>query len=74
MLEMQQLIDPPMEDVVPNAAREAGYKKDVESPNSFSPSRHCNLGITALWAMEGPPFHRNRKSIKATDEAALREG
>lgn len=64
MLEMQKLIDPPMEALFQTLRGRRAIRNDVEIPELIFAFKTLQLGITALWAMEGPPFHQTEKVLR----------
>jgi AcrR family transcriptional regulator len=64
ILEMQKLIDPPMETLFQTLRRRHAIRNDVEIPELIFAFKTLQLGITALWAMEGPPFHKTEKVLR----------
>jgi hypothetical protein len=61
---MQKLIDPPMETLFQTLRRRHAIRNDVEIPELIFAFKTLQLGITALWAMEGPPFHKTEKVLR----------
>jgi len=63
IVEMQKLIDPPIEAVF-KALQESGrIRQDVDVLGLVLAFKTVQLGITGLWAMEGPPFHETEKVV-----------
>ena len=56
MVEMQKAIDPPMEKLFQGLQRRALLRSDVNAAELIVVFKTVQLGLTALWAVEGPPF------------------
>ena len=56
MVEMQKAIDPPMEKLFQGLQRRALLRSDVNVAELIVVFKTVQLGLTALWAVEGPPF------------------
>jgi AcrR family transcriptional regulator len=64
MAEMQKAIDPPMEKLF-RALQERGLlRRDVSLPELIVIFKTMQLGLTALWAVEGPPFRATEYVLK----------
>ena len=64
MAEMQKAIDPPMEKLF-RALQERGLlRKDLNLPELIVIFKTMQLGLTALWAVEGPPFRATEYVLK----------
>ena len=73
MTEMQKAIDPPMEELF-RALRERGLlRKDINLAELIVIFKTMQLGLTALWAVEGPPF-RGTEFVLAQEIRLFCEG
>jgi len=54
---MQKAIDPPLEALFRKLQEGAKLRKDVQIPLLIPIFKTIHLGLTCLWAVEGPPFH-----------------
>jgi AcrR family transcriptional regulator len=64
MLEMQKTIDPPLEALFQGLQKRGRIRKDVSVPDLILIFKTIHLGLSALWAVEGPPFRYTRKTLK----------
>jgi AcrR family transcriptional regulator len=56
MAEMQRLIDPNLEALFRGLKKRGLMRTDVDIPELVRVFNTIHLGLTALWAVEGPPF------------------
>lgn len=56
MVEMQKTIDPPMEKLFQGLQQRRLLRSDVSVAELVVVFKTVQLGLTALWAVEGPPF------------------
>jgi AcrR family transcriptional regulator len=56
MVEMQKAIDPPLEELFRGLQERGVIRKDVQIAMLIPVFKTIHLGLTALWAVEGPPF------------------
>jgi AcrR family transcriptional regulator len=56
MVEMQKAIDPPLEKLFRSLQERGVMRKDVQIAQLIPVFKTIHLGLTALWAVEGPPF------------------
>jgi hypothetical protein len=56
MVEMQRVIDPPLEVLFTSLRERKVIRRDVSVPRLVMAFKSIHLGLTALWAVEGPPF------------------
>lgn len=56
MVEMQKSIDPPLQRLFRGLQSRKLIRKDVDIPALIAVFKTMHLGLTALWAVEGPPF------------------
>lgn len=61
MVEMQKAIDAPMEALFRSLQERGLMRKDVPISELVLVFKTVRLGLTALWAVEGPPFRQTEK-------------
>ena len=64
MTEMQKAIDAPMEKLFRALQERGALRKDVNLSELVLVFKTMQLGLTALWAVEGPPFHGTEYILK----------
>jgi AcrR family transcriptional regulator len=64
MVEMQKTIDPPLEALFRGLQERGLMRKDVPLPELVLIFKTVHLGLTSLWAVEGPPFKVTEKTLK----------
>jgi AcrR family transcriptional regulator len=64
MAEMQKAIDPPIEKLFRALQQRGLLRQDVNLPELILIFKTMQLGLTALWAVEGPPFHATEYVLK----------
>jgi AcrR family transcriptional regulator len=64
MVEMQKAIDPPLEALFLGLQQHGLVRKDVLLPELIIIFKTIHLGLSALWAVEGPPFRETEKILK----------
>jgi AcrR family transcriptional regulator len=64
MVEMQKTIDPPLEALFQGLQERGLMRKDVPPPELVLIFKTIHLGLTSLWAIEGPPFQFTEKTLK----------
>jgi AcrR family transcriptional regulator len=64
MVEMQKLIDPPLETLFLGLQERGLMRSDVHLPELIVIFKTIHLGLSALWAVEGPPFRQTEKTLK----------
>lgn len=64
MVEMQKAIDPPLEELFRSLQERGTMRKDVRVSELIIVFKTIHLGLTALWAVEGPPFRGTEKILK----------
>lgn len=64
MVEMQKAIDPPLEALFLRLQERGLIRKDVLLSELIVIFKTIHLGLSALWAVEGPPFRRTEKILK----------
>ena len=64
MVEMQKAIDPPLERLFRSLQERGVMRGDVSLPELIMVFKTIHLGLTALWAVEGPPFQATERTLK----------
>jgi len=64
MVEMQKGIDPPLEELFRSLQARGVMRKDVQIAQLIPVFKTIHLGLTALWAIEGPPFRGTEMVLK----------
>lgn len=64
MVEMQKSIDAPMEALFRSLQERGLMRKDVPLSELILIFKTVRLGLTALWAVEGPPFRQTEKAVR----------
>jgi TetR/AcrR family fatty acid metabolism transcriptional regulator len=64
MVEMQKAIDPPLEKLFRSLQERKLIRGDVKVPELIVTFKTIHLGLTALWAVEGPPFRQTERVLR----------
>lgn len=64
MVEMQKAIDPPLEALFGELQRRGAIRSDLRLADLILTFKTIHLGLTALWAIEGPPFTQTARMMK----------
>jgi len=64
MVEMQKVIDPPLEALFRSLQERGAIRNDVNLADLILVFKTIQLGLTALWAIEGPPFGGTEHTLK----------
>jgi AcrR family transcriptional regulator len=64
MVEMQKTIDPPLESLFRGLQQRGLIRRDLSVADLILIFKTIHLGLTALWAVEGPPFQFTEKTLK----------
>lgn len=56
MVEMQKVIDPPLESLFLELKRRRKIRANIDIPKLIVAFKTLHVGLTCLWAIEGPPF------------------
>jgi AcrR family transcriptional regulator len=67
--QIQNVINPPLHSVFSSLQRRGLIRTDLEIASLIPLFKVVHLGLTALWAMEGPPWTASKKAVK--DEIRL---
>jgi len=64
MVEMQKYIDPPLQSLF-QALKDGGWlRADIDVPELVMSFKTMHFGLTALWAVEGPPFKQTIQTVR----------
>jgi len=63
LAEMQKYFDPPLEALFRGLQQRQIIRPDVSIPELIVTFKTIHLGLTALWAVEGPPFRGTMKVL-----------
>jgi AcrR family transcriptional regulator len=58
MVEMQKYIDPPLHSLISKLAERGMLRAGIDHQQLIMSFKTMHLGLTALWAVEGPPFQQ----------------
>ncbi len=64
MIDLQKTIDPPLGRLFTTLQERGAIRTDVAVPELVVIFKTIQLGITALWAVEGPPFRATESVVK----------
>jgi AcrR family transcriptional regulator len=64
MLDMQKAIDPNLEALFDGLKKRELLRQDLATPELINTFKTVHLGLTALWAVEGPPFRGTEKVLR----------
>jgi AcrR family transcriptional regulator len=64
LAEMQEVIDPPLEQLLRSLQQRGALRADVNLQELVTIFKTVQLGLTALWAIEGPPFRATEHVLK----------
>jgi AcrR family transcriptional regulator len=73
LVQMQTVIDPPLEELFRGLQQRGAIRQDVNIPSLIQVFKTMHLGVTAIWAIEGPPF-RGAEQILAAEMKLFCEG
>jgi len=63
MIEMQKEIDPPLGVFFRGLQQRGLIRAELDVPQLVFTFKTIHLGLTALWAVEGPPFQQTEKTV-----------
>jgi hypothetical protein len=63
-VEMQKAIDPPLENLFRRLQQRGAIRDDVPLPKLVHVFKTIQLGLTALWAVEGPPYRTTESTVR----------
>ena|ERR1700675_546038 len=64
MVEMQKVIDPKLEAFFRGLQGRGVIRTEIDIPQLILAFKTMHLGLTALWAIEDPPFRQTRKTVQ----------
>jgi hypothetical protein len=64
MVEMQKHIDPPLQSLFAALDRRQALRAGIDIPRLILSFKTMHLGLTALWAVEGPPFEQSTQLVR----------
>ncbi|MGA3346114.1 MAG: TetR/AcrR family transcriptional regulator [Terracidiphilus sp.] len=64
MVEMQKYVDPPLQSLFSALAERRALRSDIDLPQLIMSFKTMHLGLTALWAVEGPPFKQTYQVVR----------
>jgi len=64
MAEMQKVINPPLEALFGGLQKRGAIRSDVDLADLILVFGTIQLGLTALWAIEGPPFQQVSRTVE----------
>jgi AcrR family transcriptional regulator len=63
MVEIQKVVDPPLEKLFGNLQARGIVRDDLKLPDLVLSFKTVVMGLTALWAIEGPPFQATERLV-----------
>ena len=64
LIEMQKYIDPPLHSLFARLEERGLLRPGIGVPHIIQSFKTVHLGLTALWAVEGPPFRQTTKAVR----------
>ena len=64
LVEMQKSIDPPLESLFTQLRDRGLLRSGIDLPKLIMSFKTMHLGLTALWAVEGPPFRQTAQTVR----------
>jgi AcrR family transcriptional regulator len=64
MVAMQRVVDPPLGELFARLRARGAIRGDVPAPQLVLALKTLHLGLTALWAIEGPPFRNAYRTLR----------
>ncbi len=64
MVELQKVVDPPLEELFRSLQKRGAIRPDVSLPDLIIDFKTIHLGLTAFWVIEGPPFKETEKAVR----------
>jgi AcrR family transcriptional regulator len=64
MVEMQKVIDPPLEAFFAGLQARGLIKSEIDLGQLALSFKTMHMGLTTLWAIEGPPFHATKTVVR----------
>lgn len=66
MIEIQKVTDPPLEKLFRSLIERGSIRSDLNLENLMFSFKTVHLGLTSLWAIEGPPFRHAESTVHQT--------
>jgi AcrR family transcriptional regulator len=63
LVEMQKYIDPPLQSLFAALEERRALRAGIDIPELILSFKTMHLGLTALWAVEGPPFEQTTRVV-----------
>jgi AcrR family transcriptional regulator len=73
LVEMQKTIDPPLAELFRGLSQRGAIREDLHLPSVIQAFKTMHLGLTMVWAIEGPPF-RGTEQILSVEMKLFCEG
>jgi AcrR family transcriptional regulator len=64
MLEIQKYTDPPLQSLLSELQERGKLRPDLDLAQLIVSLKTMHLGLTALWAIEGPPFRQTVQTVR----------
>jgi len=64
MVEMQKVMDPPLEALFTRLQERGLMRRDLSLPDLILVFKTMHLGLSAVWAVEGPPFFGTERVLQ----------
>jgi AcrR family transcriptional regulator len=64
MMEMQRYVDPPLQSLFVALEERGILRAGIDIPQLILSFKTMHLGLTALWAVEGPPFEQTTQVVR----------
>jgi hypothetical protein len=64
VVEMQKYTDPPLQSLFAALEERKLLRPDIDLPQLILSFKTMHLGLTALWAVEGPPFRQTTQTVR----------
>ncbi len=64
MVEMQKHIDPPLENLFRDLQARGRMRTDIPLPDLLLAFKTIEMGLSSLWAIEGPPFRGTEQTLQ----------
>jgi AcrR family transcriptional regulator len=64
MVEMQKYVDPPLQSLLAALEERGALRPGIDLPQLVMSFKTMQLGLTALWAVEGPPFEHTAQVVR----------
>ncbi|MGA2889334.1 MAG: TetR/AcrR family transcriptional regulator [Terracidiphilus sp.] len=64
MVEMQKYVNPPLQSLFSSLEKRGALRPEIDLPQLIMSFKTMHLGLTALWAVEGPPFQQTNQVVR----------